>query len=102
MLARDSKLSYENAKCCFLPKINAIVAKKMGLEPSEFLKKLNEQKIIIITRGTNELAYCEDKIEEIKKYTYEQAITELIRETKLEEKISVIHSYLSSLEVYDE
>lgn len=27
MLVRDSKISYENAKCCFLPKINSFVAK---------------------------------------------------------------------------
>ena len=97
MIVRDSKVSYESAKCCFLPKINNFVAKKIGIEISEFLKLLNEQKIAIVKRGSLELAYCEDKIEEIKKYTHEQAIAELIKETKLEEKISVINSYLSSL-----
>ena len=97
MLVRDSKISYENAKCCFLPKINAFVAKKMGIDLPTFLKLLDDQKLAIIKRGSNELAYCEDKIEEIKKYTYKQAISELIKETKLEEKIAVINSYLSSL-----
>jgi len=102
MLVRDSKISYENAKCCFLPKINFFIAKKMGVSLSDFLKLLNEQKLVIVKRGSFELAYCENKIEEIKSYTYEQAISELIKETKLEEKISVINSYLSSLGDIDE
>lgn len=102
MLVRDSKISYENAKCCFLPKINFFIAKKMGVSLSGFLKLLNEQKLVIVKRGSFELAYCENKIEEIKSYTYEQAISELIKETKLEEKISVINSYLSSLGDIDE
>ena len=103
MIVRDSKVSYESAKCCFLPKINGFVAKKIGIELSEFLKLLNDQKLFIIKRGSLELEYCEKRIEEIKKYTHEQAISELIKETKLEEKISVINSYLSSLEdVYEQ
>lgn len=102
MLVRDSKISYENAKCCFLPRINFFVAKKMGISLSDFLKLLNEQKLVIVKRGSLELAYCENKIEEIKNYTYEQAISELIKETKLEEKISVINSYLSNLGDIDE
>lgn len=102
MLVRDSKISYENAKCCFLPKINFFIAKKMGVSLSDFLKLLNEQKLVIVKRGSFELAYCENKIEKIKSYTYEQAISELIKETKLEEKISVINSYLSSLGDIDE
>ena len=72
------------------------------MDISSFLKLLNEQKLIIVKRGSLELAYCEDKIEEIKKHTHEQAISELIKETKLEEKISVINSYLSSLGDVDE
>ncbi len=103
MIVRDSKVSYESAKSCFLPRINAFVAKKIGIRLSEFLKLLNEQKLVIIKRGSFELSYCEEKIEEIKKYTHEQAIAELIKETKLEEKITVINSYLSSLgDVYEQ
>ncbi|MBP3709034.1 MAG: hypothetical protein J6I73_01285 [Treponema sp.] len=58
---------------------------------------MNEHKNVIIARGSKELEYCEGKIDEIKKYTHEQAIQELIKETKLEEKISVINAYLSNL-----
>lgn len=102
MIARDSKVAFSSAKNCFLPKINAFVAKKIGVTNSEFIAQLNALKTTIITRGSKELEYCEKRIEEIKKYTYEQAIKELIKETKLEEKISVINSYLSTLEDIDE
>ena len=51
MLVRDSKISYENAKCCFLPKINFFIAKKMGVSLSDFLKLLNEQKLVIVIKS---------------------------------------------------
>ena len=53
--------------------------------------------MIIVARGSREIAYCEDKIDDIKRLTKEQAIDELIRETKLEEKISVISTFISYL-----
>ncbi|MBP3709035.1 MAG: HindIII family type II restriction endonuclease [Treponema sp.] len=37
MIVRDSKIAYNNAKSCFLPKINAFVIKKIGISNSEFL-----------------------------------------------------------------
>lgn len=97
MIARDSRVSYENAKCCFLPKINSLVAKKIGIEYSKLLELLNDEKLVIIARGNKELSYCEEKIEEIKNYSYKKAIEELIKETKLEEKIKVIASFLLTL-----
>lgn len=103
MIARDSKVSYKNAKCCFLPKINLLIAKKVGIDNSKFLELLKQEKLVIIARGNKEIFYCEKKIEEIKKYSYEKAIEELIKETKLEEKINVIASFLLTLgDVSDE
>lgn len=97
MLVRDSKVSYDSAKCCFFPKINSLVAKKIGIDNSKFSDLLNERKVIIIARGNKEISYCEEKIEEIRNYTYEKAIEELIKETKLKEKIDVIVSFLLNL-----
>lgn len=96
MIAREAKVS--SSKTCFLPKVNKIVAKKLGFSESFFEENLNQCKLTIIARGSNEIAYCEDRIEDIKKLTKEQAIQELIKETKLEEKINVIHSFISSLD----
>lgn len=97
MIARDSKFAYANAKHCFLPKINIYVSKKIGIQQSEFEELLNQLKNVIIIRGSKELEYCESKIAEIKKLSHEEAINELIKETKLEEKITVINSYLDNL-----
>ena len=97
MLVRNSQISYKSAKCCFLPKLNELVAKKIGLGINDFNKILDSYKLVIVARGSREIAYCEDRIDDIKRLTKEQAIDELIRETKLEEKISVINSFISYL-----
>lgn len=62
------------------------------------MQQLQQYKTNIIQRGGDEIAYCNDKIESIKKLTKEQAINELIKETKLQEKIEVIQSFIASLE----
>lgn len=64
MLLRDSKIYYENAKCCFLPKINSMVSKKMGISDSVFFEKLNKHKKVIKLRGNQEIAYCEERSDE--------------------------------------
>lgn len=97
MITRDSKFAYANAKNCFLPKINLHMAKKIGYDIEAFEQQLSQLKNVIILRGSKELEYCESKIDAIKKLTHEEAIKALIKETKLEEKINVINSYLNNL-----
>ena len=99
MFARESKVA--SAKECFIPKVNKIVTKKLGISNDDFTQKLKQYRAEIVQRGGNEIAYCNDKIESIKKLTREQAIGELIKETKLKEKISVIQSFISSLGAMD-
>lgn len=100
MISRDSKNT--NGKDCFLSKIDAHVAKKIGINISEFGNEMNELKNILISRGCDEFHYCESSIEKIKNYSYEKAITELIKETKLEEKKSVINTFISDLRGWNE
>ncbi|MDD6567325.1 MAG: HindIII family type II restriction endonuclease [Eubacteriales bacterium] len=97
MIARDKSLSFSNAKQCFLPKMNNYVAKKIGCSDVDFENMLNDYKKIIISRGNNEIFFWKSKIEEIKKYTKEQAIEELIKSMKLQEKIDVISKYIKKL-----
>ncbi|MGX2984189.1 HindIII family type II restriction endonuclease [Helicobacter sp. 23-1048] len=99
MFARESKVA--SAKECFIPKVNKIVAKKLGISNDDFTQKIKQYRAEIVQRGGDEIAYCNDKIESIKKLTREQAIGELIKETKLKEKISVIQSFISSLGAMD-
>lgn len=95
MFARETKIP--NAKSCFLPKIHEIVAKKIGISREDFLKLLNFYRLEIILRGGHEIDYCQSKIEEINMLTREEAIKQLIKETKLEERIKVITHYILTL-----
>ena len=102
MIARNSSASYRNAKTCFLPQVNSLIAKKVGIDISQLKKLLSMSRHSIIVRGNKEINHCEEKIEEIKKFSKEQAINELIKETKLEEKIHVIANFILSLGEIDE
>lgn len=97
MIARDKSLSFANAKCCFLPKMDIYVAKKMGMSNSEYKEILMDYKRLIIYRGRVEIDYWNACIEEIEKYTREKAIEELIKAKKLQEKINVISTYINKL-----
>ena len=97
MIARDKTLAFANAKLCFLPKIDGYVAKKIGMSERDFIKLLNEYKNIIVNRGEFEIEYWNDCIAEIRRYTREEAIEELIKAKKLYEKISVIRAYIEKL-----
>lgn len=63
----------------------------------EYGELLNKYKRIIVYRGKTEIAYWNECMEEIKKYTKEKAIEELIKAKKLQEKINVISSYIDKL-----
>lgn len=97
MIARDKSLSFANAKCCFLPKMDVYVAKKIGMPDSDYGELLNKYKRLIVYRGKTEIAYWNGCIEEIKKYTKERAIEELIKAKKLQEKINAISLYIDKL-----
>ena len=97
MIARDKTLTFANAKSCFLPRIDKHVAKKANISENDFLDILQEYKNIIVHRGKIEIEYWNDCIGEIKKYSREKAIEELIKAKKLHEKIYAINSYIEKL-----
>jgi len=98
MLSRDGSLAYKNAEHCFLPNVNDVVSKKIGKKNFDFLQEMDKYKKIIKERGKTEISYCKSKLDEIRNYDKEKAISELIKETKLEERIATISSYIKSLE----
>ncbi len=97
MIARDKTLSFANAKCCFLPKMDVYVAKKMGVTEEEYRDILHSYKHLIINRGEIEIEYWNECIDKINKYTREKAIQELIKAKKLQEKINAIAAYINKL-----
>lgn len=98
MIARDKSLAYMNAQSCFLPKMDEFVAKKIGLSGETYANELKKYKTFIIYRGKVEIEFWERKVDEIRTYSREKAIEELIAAKKLNEKISVIKGYLNKLE----
>lgn len=97
MIARDKTLIFANAKCCFLPKMDVYVAKKLGMPETEYRDILHSYKHLIINRGEVEIEYWNGCIDKIRKYSREKAIQELIKAKKLQEKINVIAAYINKL-----
>ncbi len=97
MMARDKNLSFANAQICFLPRMDSFIAKKIGIKEKDYQNELDRYKTFIVCRGKMEISYWENHIQEIRSYTREQAIDELISARKLTEKIAVIRSYLARL-----
>lgn len=84
-------------KRCFLPEINKIVfdiAKSNAADFEKFLKKCCNN---ISCRAAEETSFGEDEITKISSYTKEQAITELIRTKKINEKIARIRAYVAGI-----
>lgn len=98
MIARDKTLSFANAKCCFLPKMDVYVAKKIGISDVAYENLLDQYKHLIVYRGKTEIAYWNECMEEIRTYTREHAIDELIKAKKLQEKINAITAYISKFD----
>lgn len=97
MIARDKSLSYASSKCCLLPKMDAIVSKKIGIQSSDYKDILKGYKQLIVERGKTEIEYWNSCISEIKEYTRDKAIEELIKAKKLQEKINSISIYINKL-----
>lgn len=97
MIARDKSLIFANAKACFLPKIDGYVAKKIGMKEAEFITLLDDYKGLIVSRGKREIEHWNHCIAQIRAYSREEAIEELIKAKKLNEKITVINTYIERL-----
>jgi type II restriction enzyme len=82
---------------CFLVDQDKIIRLYLNLDTIKFEDYFKKYRTNIITRGEVEIKYWEDKIQEISRYTREQAIEELLTSLKLNEKISSIRKYIDSL-----
>lgn len=96
-IERDSRIAYADRMNCLFPYINKMVCDRISTNLSNFENQLNTCKSYIIERSNNEILILKSEIESIKTYTKEQAIEELIKSRKLNEKILAILSYKKSL-----
>lgn len=97
-IARDKTLAYSSRENCFLDKVNKLLAKKLSMSTNQLEEELNLFKKFISVRADDEIQYWENEIAEIKNYSKEKAIDELLKAKKLTEKISAIKKYLKTLE----
>jgi type II restriction enzyme len=100
LLSRKTKIADKNN--CFLGGQDEIIRLCLKLDEKQFKTYFTKYKTNIIMRGETEIKYWEDKINEIKLYTREQAINELLLSLKLNEKIFSIKKYIDYLRVEEE
>ncbi|EFP63181.1 HindIII restriction endonuclease [Erysipelotrichaceae bacterium 3_1_53] len=96
-IERDSKIAFADRMNCLFPYINKMVCDRISATLDDFEIQLNKCKSYILERSNDEIAILKTEIQNIEGYTKEQAIKELIKSRKLNEKISAIMSYKNSL-----
>jgi hypothetical protein len=81
----------------FITQGNAIIDSSLGLPEGEIEKYIDSQKKGLILRGKSEIKYWEDIKADIATYSREQAIQELLSALKINEKITQINRFISSM-----
>ncbi|MDR1924125.1 MAG: HindIII family type II restriction endonuclease [Planctomycetaceae bacterium] len=82
---------------CFLSKQDIIIRSFMNLQDDVFNEYFEKYRNSIVARGEDEIQFWKNKIAEIKQYTREKAIEELLISLKLNAKIASIKRYIDSL-----
>ena len=97
-IERDSKIAYADRQNCLFPYINKIICDRISLPIQNFERSLKSCKAYISERSKFEIQHIDSEINRIKGFSREQAVKELIKSKKLEERISSIKSFIKSLD----
>lgn len=101
-IANNPALLFADRNKCFIADIHKIICAELAI-PNENFSALMRQSIShTIERGNAEITYWQEEIAKIQTYSREQAIAELIKAKKINEKIREIKKYLSLLKVSHE
>lgn len=79
--------------------LNELVMDLLGYKIAAFNSLLDNQIQVITDRGQEEKSFWESEIANIRQYSREQAIEELIKSKKIMEKLNQIDSYVRSLKL---
>lgn len=93
----SNKVLVANGKECFLNNFNKYLTDSINKDEKEFLNVLKNQKTKIEKRCNNEILYLKNEIALINNYSKKEAIRELIKSKKLEEKIKHISDFVKGL-----
>lgn len=97
MIARDTSVSM-SSECTLLPKMNNLIMKKSGIDNEKFKQIMFECRFDIIEQCKEVIQFWNNEIIQIKKFSREKAIDELIKAKKLNQKIETIKKYIERLE----
>lgn len=86
-------------KKCFIPQFDATLLELTGLNSELLIKQLQGQIVTISERGDQEKQFWKEEIEKIKRYSREEAISELVKAKKIHEKIAQIDAYVKGLQI---
>ena len=81
----------------FLPEFNSFLANLMNVNRANLDASFCVQKQVIIARGSEEKSYWLERIQQIKQYSREQAVKELIASLKINQKLDHIDAYIRSI-----
>ena len=87
----------QNMNNCFLDKQNDFIKNILNYHDEQFNIFLSKAQNNIIKRGEAEICYWHKKQEEIRNYSHEKAVRELIQALKLNEKIISITNFINQL-----
>lgn len=90
---------YADVKKCFIKSFDRVLTQMLSINEDRFTEMLNKQVRVIRERGILERSFLEDEIRKIESYTKEEAIKELIRSKKINEKLFQIETYIKGLRV---
>ncbi|NPV01283.1 MAG: HindIII family type II restriction endonuclease [Brevinematales bacterium] len=96
-LVISNEIMHNEKDRCFLSRQNQLICKYTKTMIDSLNRELENSKKTIINRGEKEISFWNDRIREIKHYSHEAAIIELISALKVNEKIDTIKKYIDYL-----
>ncbi len=93
----SKEVAFSEKDVCFLDKQTSFIKAFLNYSDEKFQNALSEVIEKTIARGEEGKAFWENEISKIKNYSKEEAINELIRSSKLNEKINTIDSCINQL-----
>lgn len=98
-IANDPTLSFSDRDKCFIQKTEREICNQLEINKDSFTNVMNFCIKKTIQRAKLEISYWEKEISVIQTYSREQAISELIKSKKINEKIKVIKKYIATVEL---
>lgn len=96
-IANKPDLIFAERKKCFIREIQKEICDALQLSAEQFANLMHDRIEQTIIRGESEISYLDAEIARISTYSREQAIAELIKSKKINEKKRAIIKYIQSL-----